>query len=113
VLGLLGEESERVDTDAAPARAVAVRAEESPRLVGHHRIDFDESTDLILRRRRTLPGHPNSMRPRAWTHDGTGDRRTELFLDRRGFVLDAGAVGAVPTPVRFPVPHRERAARPL
>jgi L-serine dehydratase len=107
VLGLEGEDPATVDTDQADARVARAAERGALLLAGKREVRYDPSTDVVLHRRRSLPGHPNGMVYRAF--DATG----ELLVERTyysvggGFVVDEAAVGADrivvdDTPVRHP-----------
>jgi L-serine dehydratase len=66
VLGLLGERPETVDNDRVPALLEEIGRRHRLALAGRHEIDFVEADDLVLYRRRSLPGHPNGMIFRAF-----------------------------------------------
>ena len=119
--GLEGQDCETVDTAAGPIRAAQIRSESRLLLNGSQPIGFDPDTDLILHRRRSLPGHPNGMTFAAWTGDADGDTDGNTAGDTDGepaitrtyysvgggFVLsDDGsghpALQPDPTPVPFP-----------
>ncbi|MHA6797747.1 L-serine ammonia-lyase (plasmid) [Pseudonocardia bannensis] len=108
LLGLTGARPDTVDVDTADAQVEHIRRTRRVPLLGHHEIDFDERRDLVLHRRRSLPGHPNGMRLAA--HDVAGGEllaRTYYSVGG-GFVRedlgggDAGGIVADDTPVRFP-----------
>ncbi|GAA0895450.1 L-serine ammonia-lyase [Pseudonocardia zijingensis] len=87
VLGLLGELPETVDTAAAPALVAAVRESGRLRLSPHHEVAFTERDDLVLHRRRALPGHPNGMVFRAF--DGAAEIRARTYYSvGGGFIRD-------------------------
>jgi len=88
LLGLMGEEPERVDPDGIDARVEQVRATRRLPLPDRKALEFSELDDLRFRMRQRLPQHPNGMRFRAF------DASREL-LDQRdyysvggGFVVD-------------------------
>ncbi|MCW2716789.1 L-serine ammonia-lyase [Pseudonocardia sp.] len=70
LLGLSGERPATVDVETADAQVEHVRRTRRLALQGRHEIDFDERTDLVLHRGRSLPGHPNGIRMTA--HDSGG-----------------------------------------
>ena len=75
-------------------------------LDGTHRVDFDPDVDLVLHRRRTLPGHPNGMTFEAFDEDGRSLRCATFYSVGGGFVVDEEAVGADRVVVdTTPVPH--------
>ena len=103
MLGLEGERPESVDVGAIPERVEAIRREGSLRLNGDLPIDFQEKTDLLLHRRKSLPLHPNGMRFTAYGAGGEDDDKHgdgyEVLLSRiyysvgGGFVLDESGSG--------------------
>jgi L-serine dehydratase len=107
VLGLRGEEPDRVDPVAAEPAVEAVRREGRLALLGRHVIDFDVDEDVVLHRRKRLEFHTNGMRFVALDKDGRELSRREYYSVGGGFVLDESEVGEkrlVPdtTPVRYP-----------
>lgn len=94
VLGLEGEDPETVDTSHAAAGVEAVRADRKIALDGTHRVDFDPDVDLLLHRRRTLPGHPNGMTFEAFDEVGRSLRFRTYYSVGGGFVVDEQAIGA-------------------
>ncbi len=106
LLGLEGADPATVDIASAPARVAAIRAEGAVVLGGRRRVRLGAG-DLVLHRRRSLPGHPNGLRFRAL--DDAGDVLIErvYYSVGGGFVVDEDAVGADrvvldATPVRYP-----------
>jgi L-serine dehydratase len=107
VLGLEGEEPATVDTLGADARVGIVREQGKLLLGGVRVIGFDADNDLVLHRRRSLPGHPNGMTFTAYDHQGLVLRQRTYYSVGGGFVVDESAIGADrvvldQTPVRFP-----------
>lgn len=93
MLGLSGEEPERVDSDTVDNKIEGIRNGRRLLLLGQYPITFIEADHLILHRRKTLPYHPNGLRFRAL--DGVGN---ELFAKGYysvggGFVVDESAAG--------------------
>jgi L-serine dehydratase len=88
VLGLVGEQPERVDPEAARARVAAIRARRRLALLGTHDIDFDERRDLVAHPGRRLPRHVNGMRFAALAPDG------EILLERDYYSVGGGFVVA-------------------
>lgn len=106
LLGLEGADPATVDIPSAPARVATIRAEGAVVLGGRRRVRLGPG-DLVLHRRRSLPGHPNGLRFRAL--DEAGDVLLEriYYSVGGGFVVDEDAVGADrvvldATPVRYP-----------
>jgi L-serine dehydratase len=108
LLGLEGEEPATVDTRASSARVAAIRERGKLSLGGHRLIRFEGGTDLLMHRRKSLPGHPNGMVFTAYDASGEVRRERTYYSVGGGFVVDEHASGAarvVPdhSPVRFPV----------
>ncbi|EFP58416.1 L-serine ammonia-lyase [Dermacoccus sp. Ellin185] len=106
VLGLMGEDPETVDTDTADARFHAVKETRRLLLGGLREVPLDDD-DLVLHRRKTLPGHPNGMIARALDADGSVLLERVYYSVGGGFVVDEDALGADrvvqdTTPVEFP-----------
>ncbi|MFJ6747411.1 MULTISPECIES: L-serine ammonia-lyase [unclassified Streptomyces] len=98
LLGLEGHSPRTVDVENADAEVERIRTAKRLRLMGAeigdaHEIDFDESTELILHRRRALPYHANGMT--LFAYDGTGAPLLEktYYSVGGGFVVDEDAVG--------------------
>lgn len=92
VLGLMGEDPETVDTDTADERFAEVKRFGRLRLGGVRDIPLDEA-DLVLHRRKTLPGHPNGMIARALDADGAPLVERVYYSVGGGFVVDEEALG--------------------
>ena len=93
VLGLMGEDPETVDTDTADARFAKVKEDQRILLDGEREVPL-EADDLILHRRKTLPGHPNGMIARAIDADGNTLVEKVYYSVGGGFVIDENALGA-------------------
>ena len=93
LLGLEGEEPERVDTATVPERLAAIRAARTVSLLGRHALAFDEKTDLVFNRRQTLPYHPNGLTFQAFGDDGALLHARTYYSVGGGFVVDEDAAG--------------------
>jgi L-serine dehydratase len=107
LLGLTGEQPETVDPDAVPGIVTAIQARGRLALDGGHDIAFCPDTDLVLHRRKTLPGHPNGMIFRAADGAGTVLAERTYYSVGGGFVLEESSAGGPAitvgrTPVRYP-----------
>jgi len=107
LLGLCGETPEGVDPRAVEGRLAAIRESGRLPLLGRHEVAFDERTDLVLHRRRSLPAHPNGMRFVAFAAGGAPLWERTYYSVGGGFVVDASAEGVLrvatdDTPVRYP-----------
>jgi L-serine dehydratase len=87
LLGLMGEEPDRVDVDAIESRLGAVRSERRLHVLGAQSVPFDEKEDLLFYRRESLPLHANGMRFTAF--DGAGATLAEriYYSVGGGFVI--------------------------
>jgi len=70
ILGLEGEEPDKVDPDYIQPRLAAIRADGQLKLGGRYPVVFDARHDLVWNRRKSLPLHPNGMK---FTALGDGD----------------------------------------
>jgi L-serine dehydratase len=107
LLGLEGEDPETVDTRSVEDRVVAIRAAGRLRLAGEHEIAFDEDSQLVMHRRKSLPYHPNGMTFVA--RDGAGEvlRERTYYSVGGGFVVDENAAAGDRivldrTPLKYP-----------
>ncbi len=87
LLGLHGHEPDTVDIERVPLELEAMRANKQVLLGGVHIISFDESTDLIMHRRETLPFHANGMRFTAFDADGNELENRVYYSVGGGFVV--------------------------
>jgi len=99
ILGLLGEEPDRVDPDGADALVERVRLDKCL-LLGRARgwdrpLPFHEEEDLRFEGRQSLPGHPNALRLTA--RDACGD-----LLDQAVFYSVGGGF-VVADPDNLPI----------
>jgi L-serine dehydratase len=70
LLGLIGEEPDRVDVETIETRLAEIRSARQLSLLGTHAIGFNEPDDVLFYRRESLPLHANGMRFTAY--DGAG-----------------------------------------
>jgi L-serine dehydratase len=93
LLGLEGSSPRTVDVETADAEVERIRTSRRLNLLGTHEIDFDESSQLILHRRRSLPYHANGMTLFAYDTDGAPLLEKTYYSVGGGFVVDEDAVG--------------------
>ncbi len=93
VLGLEGEQPDRVDPVGAQPRVDAVRTQGRLLVAGEYSIAFDMDSDIVLHRRKRLEFHTNGMLFRALKADGSELRRREYYSIGGGFVLDEDEAG--------------------
>ncbi|WP_127360596.1 L-serine ammonia-lyase [Actinacidiphila soli] len=92
LLGLEGASPRTVDVERADAEVDRIRTSRRLNLLGTHEIDFDESSQLILHRRRSLPYHANGMTLFAYDTDGAPLLEKTYYSVGGGFVVDEDAV---------------------
>jgi L-serine dehydratase len=93
LLGLEGEEPERIDPSTIPERIAAIREQGALSLLGRHRIAFGEQA-LVFHRTKSLPFHPNGMTFTAFDDAGAMLRQRTYYSVGGGFVVDETATGA-------------------
>ncbi|MEU8551998.1 L-serine ammonia-lyase [Streptomyces roseoverticillatus] len=98
LLGLEGYSPRTVDVELADTEVERIRETKRLRLLGAeigstHEIDFDESSQLILHRRRSLPYHANGMTLFAYDEAGAPLLEKTYYSVGGGFVVDEDAVG--------------------
>jgi L-serine dehydratase len=86
LLGLAGHEPDTVDVEAIPQLLEAIRAGDL-QLIGQHAIAFNEATDLVFKRRESLPFHANGMRCIAFDADGQEAANRVYYSVGGGFVV--------------------------
>ena len=87
LLGLMGEEPDRVDVESIETRLGAIRRDRGVRLLGSHPIAFSEGDDLLFFRRETLPLHANGMRFTAFDASGALLAERIYYSVGGGFVV--------------------------
>jgi L-serine dehydratase len=116
ILGLAGDEPDRVDVDTIAARLEAIRAAGRLELLGGHAVAFDPRTDLQFFRMKSLPFHPNGMRFVAFDAAG-GELASRAYYSVGGGFIVAAELAAdgkaqarlVPDPTVLPHPFRSAA----
>ncbi|HEY8973655.1 MAG TPA: L-serine ammonia-lyase [Burkholderiaceae bacterium] len=87
LLGLAGHEPDTVDIEQVPAILDAIRTQHRVTLNGSREIAFDESADLVMHRRETLPFHANGMRFTAYDDHGAELENRVYYSVGGGFVV--------------------------
>jgi len=93
LLGLLGEEPDKIDVDTIPALLEEIRTSGQLPLLANHSLRFDEKRDILFRK-RSLPYHPNGMIFSAYDGSGTLLLQKIYYSVGGGFVVDENATGA-------------------
>jgi L-serine dehydratase len=86
ILGLAGEKPDTIDPDAMEGLVARIRKERQVAPPGHPAYRFDPETDLVLDRKRPLPGHANGMEFSAF------DAAKRLLLRRVYYSIGGGFV---------------------
>ncbi len=87
LLGLAGHEPDTVDIEQIPTILEAIRTHKRVSLGGEREIAFDESRDLVLYRRQSLPLHANGMRLIAYDAEGNELQNRVYYSVGGGFVV--------------------------
>jgi len=61
LLGLSGEQPDTVEIDSIESRLQAIRETQRLTLPSGQELAFNEKSDLVMHRRKSLPFHPNAM----------------------------------------------------
>ncbi len=109
LLGLCGEQPDKVDADAADAMVDVIRGTSKLRLGGEHVVPFREDTDLLFHETETLPFHPNGVRFTAYTAAGEVLLQETYFSVGGGFVVREGETTAGGRTGEIPYPFTSAA----
>ena len=107
MLGLEGELPESVATDSIESRLETIRSTRQLNLFGEHAVKFDETKQLVMHRRQTLPFHSNGMTFCAFDAQHEMLREATFYSVGGGFIVDESAAGAdriVADDTRLPYP---------
>ncbi|MCP4878147.1 MAG: L-serine ammonia-lyase [Gammaproteobacteria bacterium] len=107
MLGLEGELPETIDTGGADARLESIRSSKQLNLSGEHAINFNETRQLIMHRRESLPFHSNGMTFCAYDAQDNKLRKSTFYSVGGGFIVDETAAGTdriVEDDTRLPYP---------
>jgi L-serine dehydratase len=100
LLGLEGDEVEKLEPDTIPSRLDDIQASGQVRLLGMHPVAFSPA-DLVFHRLQALPKHPNGMTFTALDAQGA------TLLERNYYSVGGGFVVGEATPSEAPaVPAR-------
>ena len=104
LLGLSGELPDLIAPESIEPKLAAIRTAKSLPMDGSRTVAFDETTDLLFHKNKTLPFHSNGMRYRAFDAVGTVIAEQVYFSIGGGFILREGeTVGAhAKASVRYP-----------
>jgi len=114
LLGLLGEEPDRVDPDSMAEKVAQIREAGGVRLAGSRRVAFHQERDLVFNRHEFLKDHPNGMRFQAFgPEDDELLHEATYFSVGGGFVVRQGATAPARQTPPTAVPHPFASAREL
>lgn len=105
LLGLSGEEPEKVDPAAIEQIVETIRAQESLMLLGKQRVRFLEARDLLFLNNEKLPGHPNAMRFTAFDKVGLVLGTAIYYSIGGGFIVREGVEARVSADDALAVPN--------
>ncbi|MEZ5537919.1 MAG: L-serine ammonia-lyase [Thiolinea sp.] len=91
LLGLEGDDPETVDTELIPERIERIVGQKKLNLGGEKELAFDSEQDLIMHRRKSLPGHPNGMIFSAFNAAGECLQKNTYYSVGGGFVVNPDA----------------------
>ena len=94
LLGLEGELPESVNTDQVESRLDTIRSMKTINLLGQQSVAFNESNDLIMHRRQSLPFHSNGMTFQAYDESLKEIHNATFYSVGGGFIVDESATGA-------------------
>jgi L-serine dehydratase len=106
MLGLEGEEAEKLEPDNIPSRLDRIRSTGTLAILGLHSVPFGVS-DIVFHRLRSLPKHPNGMIFTALDRSGVEILRRAYYSVGGGFVVGESTSSQAP-PMRTReerVPH--------
>jgi len=107
MLGLQGEAPDTIDPDHIDSMLDRIRSQREISLLGRHTIAFQETKDLLFRKRELLPHHPNGMRFEAIVDSGEVLESREYYSVGGGFVInqdDAAKDRIVADKTKLPYP---------
>ena len=83
-----------MDVDAIEQRLSSIRENKRLHLLGRKGIAFDETKQLVMHKRKVLPGHANAMRFTAVGDAGKKLRECTYYSVGGGFVADEKTIGS-------------------
>ena len=90
LLGLSGEQPERVDPASIDEKVSAIRREHTLRLLNATEVPFNENQDLLFLKTQVLPGHSNGMRFTAFDNAGDELYSAIFYSVGGGFIAREG-----------------------
>lgn len=87
LLGLEGEEPDKIDPDEIEGRLANIRSSQALTLLKRHVVAFEEKRDLLFHYNQNLPLHPNGMRFTAFAADQKVLDQQVYYSVGGGFVM--------------------------
>ena len=109
LLGLTGEQPDKVDPAAIDGIVRTIREEKGLRLLGKHAVRFEEANDLAWHRAEALAGHPNGMRYTGFDASGAVLRQQTFYSIGGGFIRAEGEDVATGASANIPYSFRSAA----
>ncbi len=109
LLGLSGEQPDKVNPAAIEGIVQHIRDEHALRLLGKVVVPFEEADDLVWRRTETLPAHPNGMRYTAFDASGEILRTQIIYSIGGGFIRAEGEEITTGESANVPYPFQSAA----
>ncbi|RVU86077.1 L-serine ammonia-lyase [Leucothrix sargassi] len=94
LLGLEGESAEIVSVDSIPKTIARINESGQLKLAGIKLINFDQASDLIMHRHKSLPYHSNGLSFEAFDASGESILHCCYYSVGGGFVIDEQAASA-------------------
>src|SRR5690606_18984566 len=113
LLGLGGEEPDKVDPDAVNGILQRIAGDEAVALLGRHRIAFDREMHLLFLKNEVLPRHSNGMRFTALDAHGNTLHAQEYFSIGGGFIVRGDEPGDGATHSDASIPYEFESAEEL
>ncbi len=88
ILGLEGEEPDKIDATLISSRIKKIHSEGKLKLLGKHMINYNHLADQKLYRRKSLPFHPNGMTFSAYDEKDKEISKKTYYSVGGGFVVD-------------------------
>ena len=98
LLGLLGEQPDRLDPDRAPRLLKTIEDSGQIHLAGQHLVTFSQEQNLQFHFGHSLPAHPNGMTLTVKDHAGIVLYTNNYYSVGGGFVLDEQKASADQAP---------------
>ena len=109
LLGLAGDQPDKVDPAAIDGIVQKIRDEHALRLLGQRVVPFEEAKDLEWHRAETLAAHPNGMRYTAFDAGGGVLRQQIFYSVGGGFIRAEGEEVATGASAKIPYPFQSAA----